>query len=237
MKPVVENIYAVSGLMVGRVYVIKGQDGLTVIDSSVAANTADKLEKQLQAIGFSLKDVRYILITHAHPDHIGGLVRLQQLTDARTAVHFRDADIVRGKYAAPVAPPADLGFFGKLMRKMAGSAPPPSPARVDIELKGGDHLDDILPGLEVIELHGHSEGQVGYWWPEKRLLIGGDVMMRMPWGLTQPLGFVSPDIAGARRSIQKVAAMDVDVLCLGHGAPIVGHASEAIRAFAKRVKL
>ena len=95
---------------------------------------------------------------------------------------------------------------------------------------------DILPGLEVIELHGHSAGQVGYWWPEKRLLFGGDVLMHMPWGITLPIPGVTPDIAEAKRSFRKVAEMDVDILCFGHGAPLLGNAAAAIRAFAEKIK-
>lgn len=234
MQPITDNVYAVPGLSMGRVYVITGSEGLTVVDASLSPKTAEKLETQLKGIGFGLNDIRNILITHAHPDHVGGLAEMQRQTNARTAVHRRDAPVVRGEMPMPRPRPQDLRGAARLM---AGVLPTPvmMPARVDLELKEGDVLDDILPGLQVVELHGHSPGQVGFWWPEKRLLIGGDVLMHLPWGLILPFAAFTVDMAEARRSVHKVAGMDVDILCFGHGRPLVGNAAATIRAFAGRL--
>jgi glyoxylase-like metal-dependent hydrolase (beta-lactamase superfamily II) len=236
MQLIAENIYGVPGMSVGRIYVITGKDGLTVIDASLSTKTAEKLEPQLKTMGLGLSDIKNILITHAHPDHIGGLAELQRRTNARTAIHRRDAPVARGEMQVPRPTPAQVDGLGWKLMAALPLNPNITPARVDLELKGGDKLDDILPGLEVIELHGHSPGQVGYWWPEKRLLIGGDVLMHPSWGLMLPLGGVTPDMAEAKRSIRKVAEMDVDIMCFGHGLPFIGNAAAQIRAFAAKMK-
>ncbi len=236
MQQITENVYGVPGMSVGRIYLITGKDGLTVIDASLSTKTAEKLEPQLKAMGFGFGDIKNILITHAHPDHIGGLAELQRHTHARTAIHRRDAAVARGEMP-PVRPtPSQVDGIGWKLMAALPLNPNITPARVDLELKGGDTLDDILPGLEVIELHGHSPGQVGYWWPEKRLLLGGDVLMHPSWGMMLPLGGVTPDMAEAKRSIRKVADMDVDILCFGHGLPLLGNASAEVRAFAAKMK-
>lgn len=237
MQSIAENVYGVPGMSVGRIYVITGKDGLTVVDTSASSKTAEKLEPQLKEMGFGLGDIKNILITHAHPDHIGGLAELQRRTNARTAIHRRDAPVVRGELPLVRPTPKEVEGIGwKLMASLPLN-PPMTPARIDLELKGGDMLDDILPGLQVIELHGHSPGQVGYWWPEKRLLFGGDVLMHLPWGMTLPIPGVTPDMAEAKRSIRKVAEMDVDILCFGHGAPLAGNAAAVVRAFAEKMKI
>ncbi len=110
--------------------------------------------------------------------------------------------------------------------------------RVDYELKEGDRLDEALPGLVVIDEPGHSPGQCGFWHSEKRLLFAGDVMMRMPSGrFSLPLVSATPDLDEARRSIHKVAGLNVDTILLGHGNPYVGGAAPAIRAFADKQRI
>ncbi|MCC7449336.1 MAG: MBL fold metallo-hydrolase [Anaerolineae bacterium] len=233
MQKITDGIYWLPGLRAGRAYVIEGRDGLTLVDTSLP-NAHPMIERQLSGHGHTLRDIKRILITHAHVDHIGSLAELQRLTGAQVYAQYREAQVIRGEQ--PIARPhrEDLGGINRLI---AGVMPPPKfeLAQVNCELKDGDRLDEVMPGLTVIDLSGHSPGQVGYWWPEKRLLIGGDVLMNV-LGLRTPFAMATPDMAQARRSIRKIAAMDIDVLCFGHGDPIIGNASVKLRAFAAKLR-
>ncbi|MBZ0277517.1 MAG: MBL fold metallo-hydrolase [Anaerolineae bacterium] len=234
MKQLTDRIYAVPGMSPGRIYVIRGKDGLALVDTSMAANTPQRLEPQLKAAGYALNDIHDILITHAHPDHLGGLRAFQQVTNARTGIHHRDASVTRGEMAFVRPRPADVHGLSMPMAYGPTMSPPP-PARVDVEFQERYALDEILPGLVVIETFGHSPGHVSYWWPEKRVLFCGDVVMHLPWGLMTPIAAFTPDMAEAKRSIRKIAELDVDILCPGHGNPIVGGAAAKLRAFADRL--
>src|SRR5215213_4718459 len=232
MQRVIDGVYTVTGLGFGRVYVVETANGLVLIDTSSRADIAQRLERQFRKHNFRLEDVKHILITHAHTDHIGGLPGLQRMTPARTYAHRREALIIRGERPMQFARPEDLRGFNRLI---LGFIPMmATPARVEVEFKGGDLLDASVPGLQVIETFGHSPGHSSFWWPEKRLLFGGDVVMNLPWGMRRPFVVANTDHTEMRRSVVKVAALDVDILCPGHGPPIVGGAAAQIAPAAER---
>jgi glyoxylase-like metal-dependent hydrolase (beta-lactamase superfamily II) len=223
MLQITENIYGImTKMQYMNYYLIENNGVLSVIDIGINAADVDTLERELQSKGWSLAQVKHILITHAHFDHIGGLATLQARTDAQTCVHHLDADVVRGTQKIVFEKPENLGFLDRLMLPIIVNQKV-EPAQVDIELHGGEVLVDVLPGLEVIPLHGHSYGQCGFWLPDEKLLIGGDVMMNLPWGLSKPVRAASPDWDEALRSVRKVAELEPQVLCLGHGAILRGN--------------
>lgn len=222
MLQITDHIYGImTKLQFVNYYVIDNEGVLTVIDIGLNAGDVQRLERELQSKGWSLEQVQHILITHAHSDHIGGLAALQVRINAHTYIHRLDAGVVRGSEKGPTEKPENLGFFGRMMLRIAANSTI-EPARVDTELNGGEVLIDILPGLEVIHLPGHSYGQCGFWLPDEKLLIGGDVMMNFPWGLSKPLRPVSPDWNAVHESIRKVADLEPQILCLGHGAIVRG---------------
>ena len=85
---------------------------------------------------------------------------------------------------------------------------------------------DLAGGLRVIHLPGHCAGQVALLWQGGRLLIAGDVCTNF-LTVGDPIGF--EDIAEGRRSQRKLANLDFEAVCFGHGGPITASAKERVR--------
>jgi glyoxylase-like metal-dependent hydrolase (beta-lactamase superfamily II) len=75
-----------------RTYLIV-DDGVTVIDSG-GPGQGERVLAALREVGRSADDVRHVLLTHAHIDHVGGLPELQRHVPARTAIHLAEAPLV-----------------------------------------------------------------------------------------------------------------------------------------------
>ena len=92
---IVPGVHAIERLGVGRAYLYQEADRLTLIDTGVARST-DRIFAVIESIGRKPADLRQIVITHDHHDHIGSLADVVERTDAQVLVHALDAPVVRG---------------------------------------------------------------------------------------------------------------------------------------------
>lgn len=227
MQLIVPGLYFVTGLPAGRVYVIEDPDGLTLIDASLPPAVGPILT-QVQGLGRAARDVKRILITHGHPDHVGDLARLKRATGAQIAASAIDQPVIEGR--APIARPPLEKLRGPLKFRLPRTVLPA--AAVDLPLQGGETLP-VFGGLQVIPAPGHSPGHVAYWQPERRVLFCGDVLFNAP-RLSLPPGFLTADMDENRRSARKLVDLQPAVVCFGHGRPLTADAAGVLRAFAAR---
>lgn len=219
MEQIIPGLYYFTGLMVGRVYCIEDADGLTLIDASIPP-AADRIIKQLIAAGRSPQEVKRILITHGHPDHCGGLPRLQQLTGAQVYASAIEKPYIQGEEPLVRAP---------------GPIRPPNTTlkgtKVDVTVEDGEVLP-VFGQLVALHTPGHSPGHVAYWQPEKKVLFTGDVLFNMP-RLSQPWAPMTADAETNRKSIKRLAELDSMVVCFGHGNPIMPNGGEVLKKFVR----
>jgi len=231
MKNILPGLYTFEGLLVGRVYLIEDSDGLTIIDGGIA-NVTNRIISQIEASGRRLSDIKRILLTHAHADHVGALPTLRERSGAPIITSETEKPYAQGDIPIARADPTKLSGLSRMMlpsRPMYNKG-----IIVDQTVNEGDVID-ALGGLQVIATPGHSPGHICFWQPERKILIAGDVMMR-PFGkLRLPIAAFTTDMAEDIRSIGKVAALDPEVACFGHGEPLIENTVTLIRAFAQKV--
>jgi hydroxyacylglutathione hydrolase len=167
------------------------------------------------------------VITHAHGDHVGGSKSLLGRIDVPLAVGEKDADAVAS--GVPVTPPNSK--LAPVLRRVAGFAAVPVARR----LVEGDAVGDFV----VLDTPGHSPGHISLWRESDRVLICGDVFFGMNIfttqpGLHQPLGLVTPDPERNRDSERKLAALEPDIVCFGHG-PVMHDAAPKLTAFVAKL--
>ncbi len=101
---IVEGIHRVdkasANMAHANVYLVVNGEEITVIDTGTSGN-AQKTVEYIQKLGHQPRDVKTIILTHFHMDHMESAKELKDLTNAKVAVHTEDADYVSGKKPMP----------------------------------------------------------------------------------------------------------------------------------------
>lgn len=221
---VVENLYLVK-LGASNAYLIDSGDlGLAVVDTGFPADAA-KIRKGIEAIGRDPSELTDIVITHAHPDHLGSTAELAASGSVAISLPGVEAGIARaGRFE--VTTKAIPGLFNRILfwLLIARNSPYEFPAfEAQKDLVEGETVRLGAGDLEVIHTPGHTPGHVSLLWKtDRNVLITGDAVVNIP-RLKYALHY--EDFETGKRSAAKLARLDFEVAAFGHGRPILSNAS------------
>jgi glyoxylase-like metal-dependent hydrolase (beta-lactamase superfamily II) len=204
-------------------YLWEWGEGLTVIDTGLVGS-ADAILRGVAAIGRRPEDVKEIVLTHYHDDHCGGAAEVLERTGAAVLAHRADAPVIRGHLAQL---PPELTEAERALAAVTPAMPRAPSVAVNRELEEGDTTSG---GGVVVGVPGHTPGSMALFLPQVKMLFTGDVIASD--GRDLLLGIFNVDRAAAIESVRKVAGLDIETACFGHGPPLVGGAGARIRALA-----
>jgi glyoxylase-like metal-dependent hydrolase (beta-lactamase superfamily II) len=189
-------------------YLIEEEDGLTLIDAALP-NSAQAILQAAEKIG---KEIKRIVLTHAHGDHIGALDELKAKLDVPVYISVRDSRLLAGdtsldstEHQTPIR-----GGIAKNIK-----------TRPDIFIKEGDEIGSLL----AISTPGHTPGSMSFLDQRSNMLIAGDAFQTRGGtavsGVTIPW-FPFPAMATwhkvtALQSARKVHGLEPSLLAVGHG--------------------
>jgi glyoxylase-like metal-dependent hydrolase (beta-lactamase superfamily II) len=208
-------------------YLVESDDGLTVVDAGVPASWSS-LNDALAAIGRPQDDLKALVLTHAHFDHIGFAERARTELGIQVYVHENDVPLARRplQYAhergrmryfvsKPRAVPIVLGFL-----RARAFWPRPIGAVERFE-------DGVLPipgSPTVVPTPGHTLGHCSLHFPDRDAVLAGDaVVMLDPYtadrGPRIVAGAATADSERALASLDALAATGAGTVLTGHGDP------------------
>lgn len=161
-----------------------------------------------------------ILLTHAHPDHAGGLEALRAAWDPAILCHRDEVGFVTGQHDYRRLAPRGPGFsIGRhFMRRSTWALP------VARDLERGQAVE----GMAIIHLPGHTPGHIGFLHPEDRAMLCGDALLNVGGRLSPPPALATHDPGVARTSLDRLADLDYEHLLPSHGRPILGGGRGAV---------
>ncbi|WP_405904165.1 MBL fold metallo-hydrolase [Streptomyces sp. NBC_00656] len=209
------------------VYALECREGLVLIDAGWDDDVSWRaLTEGVGAIGYDIKDVRAVLVTHHHPDHLGLAGRVREASGAWVALHALDAAVVRTRSAAVGLAegirthlelhgvPADEAR--RTVEALNVGRSPEAPV-ADVLLEDGEAIR--LPGLDlkVIWTPGHSPGHSCFYQPDRRLLFSGDhVLPRITPQIAVYAQTQGDPLADFLRSLQRLDRFAVDEVLPAH---------------------
>ncbi len=222
-KLVVEGLYLLPGLV--NVYLMRTSDGFALIDTGFP-KSAEKILNAIKALAIEPSEVKHIVLTHGHPDHIGSAAALKQATGATVYAHALEAPIIqagKGFRKAYASPGVKNWIMTQILLRLITKV---DPTEVDKFIADGESLP-FDKDLVAIHIPGHCSGQLAFLWKRH-----GGVLFTADACINQKgmrLTAAVEDLEETRRSLAKLSGYTFKTACFGHGEPILEGADEAFR--------
>jgi glyoxylase-like metal-dependent hydrolase (beta-lactamase superfamily II) len=214
-------------------YLVEDGGEVVIVDAGAPAYW-NALPAELAAMGRTLDDVRAVLLTHGHGDHIGFAERARR-AGMRLLVHEADATLARSevpnpaKGIGPFRPLPLLGFLVFSARKGLLRIP-----KITEVMTFGDGATLDLPGSPlVVHIPGHTPGSAALHFRDHDALCVGDGLATYSVTTGRHGPQIAPFTADAEEalaSLARIADIPATLVLPGHGAPWRGGAWAAVEA-------
>ncbi len=144
------------------------------------------------------------------------------MSSAKVMIGKEDADVMSGAEPIPI-PKGPIGLVFRMLAPMMRFEPVP----VDVGLKDGDTVD-VLGGLKVVSLKGHTPGNIGLVHPSSGIMFSSDTVSNRKDRLGPPALYKQNE-EECFRPIQRLSELDIEIMLPGHGPPIRPNASKKVR--------
>jgi len=218
--------------MINSYLIAEGTD-VTIVDAGVGGYFGD-LPGELAAMGRSLDDVRALVLTHGHSDHIGFAERLRKERHVPVSVHEADAALARGEVPNPAKGlgPTRITALLRFLWYGARRGGLRNHPLVEVATFGDGATLDVPGSPRVVLVPGHTPGSAALHMPAVDALFVGDAFatLAVTTGATGPrVAPFTADTSTALASLDRLRDIEAGLLLPGHGEPWRGGVEQAIR--------
>ena len=225
-----------AGLVDSVIYpvLLEDEDGLVLIDCGFPGFLPN-IEEAVSQLGFSLGQLRKVILTHHDQDHMGSL---KEITDRYPEVEVycseEQAPYVTGKkkFLRLTLAEKRQETLTTRMEKLANKKFMEQIAHVRpvdrvTTVRDGEILQ-VCGGIRIIDTSGHMPGHICIYVPEDRVLVAGDALLVENGRLSAPSARFTLDMDRAIRSLHKLLELEIDQIICYHGGSYSGDVKTAL---------